>query len=109
MPYLVTQMTYPTHKIDEVVKTTMEMMKKYPPDENLMEILVMCSTRTENGIKFIGIGNVKEGKFEKAFELENNQVAMFYHIEGVETKTEIWSSMDESFAIVGKSKPKGLK
>ena len=109
MPYLVNQMTFPTHKIDEVTNATMEIMKKYPPDENLLEILAMCETRTENGIKFIGIGNPKEGKLEKAVELTNNQMAMYYDIEGVESKTEIWSTMDEVFAIVGRSKPEGIK
>jgi hypothetical protein len=109
MPYLVNQMTFPTHKTDEVTNTTMEMMKKYPLDENLMEILAMCETRTENGIKFIGIGNPKEGKLAKAIELTNKQMAMYYDIEGVETKTEIWSTIDESFAIIGEKKPDGLK
>ena len=105
MPYLVNKMTYPTHKIDEVVKTTLEMIEKNPPDESLIETLAMCSRRTDKGIEFIGIFNIKEGKFEKAFEDTNNNNAMYFHIEGVETQTEIWSTMEESFAMVGQKKP----
>ena len=108
MPNIVTTITYPTHKNDEVAKTTFEMFTKYPTDNTLGEVLTRCAKSTENGMKVIAILKPKEGKLEECLDLLNKQLLMFFPIEGFESSIELWSTMEEGFANLDLNMPEGF-
>ena len=93
MPYIVSNGHFPTDKIEEVQNVYFEMLKKYPHDELFGEMVVSNYTRTKKGMKFMGIKEVKKGKFDDFVERTNKELAMFYDIPGFQSKTEIWSTM----------------
>jgi hypothetical protein len=105
MPYLVTTVYYPSDIIDEVIKTYLDMVKKYPYDKSLGEEVVHGSIRTRDGIKVLHIIDVKKGKLEKAVDFSNKRLAMFYGVDGYESKTQIYSTIEEGFDILGLKAP----
>jgi hypothetical protein len=106
MPYLVTTSYYPSDKAEETAKITLEMIKKYPDDKKLGETIVFGSTRTPNGIKGLSIREIKKGKLDAAVDFVNKRVAMFYGVAGYESKTEIYSTLEEGMGLLGIKVPK---
>jgi hypothetical protein len=67
MPYIITTSMYPSDKGEEVAKRYLEAMAKYPPDASLGTQIVPAAVKTTlQGIKVIGITEVKKGKYEDA-------------------------------------------
>ena len=67
MPYIFTTSLYPSDKAPEVAKRYLEAIAKYPPDADLGTQLVPAAvTTTLQGIKVVGIIEVKKGKLEDA-------------------------------------------
>ncbi|NHI89119.1 MAG: hypothetical protein EAX87_06315 [Candidatus Thorarchaeota archaeon] len=104
MPYIVTHSRYPTHKIPEVSKRYLEVMKKFPPDETLSEEIVPASVKaTELGIATIGISLVKEGKLDEALKRTTQSMLMYHDIEGYEFSIEVQNTVSEALAFLGMS------
>ena len=106
MPYIFVTTWYPSHKVTEVVKVYLEMLKKYPEDESLVETIIPAAVNTGcEGIKSLAVTKVKEGKLEEALTRTGTQMAIFHGVEGFEYSTEVWSTIEEAMAMIGKSMP----
>ena len=106
MPYIVVRTCWPSAKIPEIIKIAIEVAKKYPPDDSLGEDIVPNAVKaTTDGIKTISVTEVKEGKLEEAIKRTNNSVVMYAPIEGFEASIEVWSTLPEAYATLGKVPP----
>ncbi len=106
MPYIITTSIYPTEKAPEVAEKYLEAMKKYPPDENLaVEVVPAAVKSTHEGVKVLGIAEVKEGKLEDALKQIVNRMVMFMSIPGYRYSTAIYYKVEEALALIGMSLP----
>ncbi len=106
MPYIVTTSVYPTEKGPEVAEKYLEALKKYPPNENFgVEVVPAAVKSTYEGVKVIGIEEVKEGKLEDALKKTVNMMVMFQSIPGYRYSTEIYYKVEEALALIGMSLP----
>ena len=106
MPYIFVTTWYPSHKVTEVVKVYLEMLKKFPEDESLGEAIIPAAVNTGcEGVKSLAVNKVKEGKLEESLTRTGTQMAMFQNVEGFEYSVEIWSTVEEAMAMIGKSMP----
>jgi hypothetical protein len=106
MPYLVTTSMYPTDKGTEVGKRYLEALSKYPPDENLAINVVPAAVKaTPQGIRVIGIVEVKKGKLEEAYTRTVSMMVMFHNIEGFEYTVDIYLKVEEAMPLIGMSLP----
>ncbi|MFX1373300.1 MAG: hypothetical protein ACFFCE_15715 [Promethearchaeota archaeon] len=106
MTYIFVYSWYPSHKTEEVVKVYLEMLKKFPVDESLVEEIIPSAVKTGcEGIKTLGVNKVMEGKLEDALTRARTQMAMFLSIEGFEYSIEVWATVEEGLAVIGKSLP----
>ncbi|MBC8458405.1 MAG: hypothetical protein H8D67_10465, partial [Deltaproteobacteria bacterium] len=104
MPYIIATSVYPTDKVKEVVEKYFEALQKFPLDENLeTEVVPVASKTTKKGVKTMSIGEVKEGKLEKALARAGSTVALFYDIVGFECTIDVYSTAEEGFAALGVS------
>jgi len=106
MPYIFVFTWYPSHKVEEAVKIYLEMLKKFPEDESLGELIIPTAVNTGcEGIKGLAVSKVKEGKLEDALTRTGAQMAMFLSVEGFEYSIEVWSTVEEAMTTIGKSIP----
>ena len=102
MSYIFTTSLYPSDKAVEVTKKYLEAITKYPPDDSLGTQLVPAAvTTTLQGIKVIGIIEVKKGKFEDQMTKIQNMMAMFHSIQGFEYTVERYATVEEAMKIIG--------
>jgi hypothetical protein len=101
-PYIIVTTWQPAHKVPEVVKMYLEVLKKYPHDEELSEWVVPGAITTgEYGVKGLEIYKVKEGKLEEQLTRLSMAMAMFHSIEGYAYSIRVWMTMEEALAAVG--------
>ena len=106
MPYIITTSWYPTHKTQEVAEKYLEMLEKYPPDESLGEgIVPVAVTTNQQGIKTMGITEVKEGKLEEALASNRRSMVMYHDIEGFEYSVEVYMNVVEALEFIGMTLP----
>lgn len=107
MPYLVSFTCWPSDKTDEVLKKAIEVLQKYPPDPSLGEPVVPNAAKaTLNGIKTIGITEVKEGKLEESLARARAILNMYaIRVAGFEYSIEVWSNVEEAYASIGQKPP----
>ena len=104
MPYIITTSIYPSDKASEVAERYLEALQKYPPDENLATQLVPAAVKsTHEGIKVVGILEVKPGKFEEAYTRTVNMMVMFHGIVGFEYTMEMYFKVEEALSLIGMS------
>jgi hypothetical protein len=102
MSYIFTTSLYPSDKAVEVAKKYVEAITKYPPDDSLGTQLVPAAvTTTLQGIKVIGIIEVKKGKFEDQMNKIQNMMAMFHSIQGFEYTVERYATVEEAMKTIG--------
>lgn len=105
MPYLFIKSTYPSHKIDEVVKKILEVMQKFPPDLSLGEQVAGATKADEKGIVGLTVYEVKEGKFDEAMKRWMIVMSEFRNIEGYEYSMDVWATTIEAFGAIGMTPP----
>ncbi|MHA2401149.1 MAG: hypothetical protein ACXADU_19965 [Promethearchaeota archaeon] len=105
MPYIISKLIYPPHKIEEMVKKVIEITPKYPPDPSLGEVVVSATKTSEDGIVTLTILEVKEGKLQEALNLASRNVSEFRTIEGVRYPLEVWGTTVEAYAAIGMTPP----
>lgn len=106
MPYIVTTSIFPTEKGPEVAEKYLEALLKYPPDENLVVELVPAAVKsTHEGIKTLGVIEVKEGKLEDALQRIVNMMVIFQDISGYRYSTDIYYKIEEALALIGMRLP----
>ncbi|MFW9943064.1 MAG: hypothetical protein ACFFFT_18650 [Candidatus Thorarchaeota archaeon] len=104
--YIVSITKFPVSKGKEVGERFIEATKKFPPDRTIeKEILRMAAKITGDHVVSIGISEVKEGKFQEAFQ-RGHEVMMFYSdIEGISFDVQPYLSGVEAFPLVGLKMP----
>ena len=106
MPYLIVRSCWPSARIPEIIKKAIEVLKKYPPDDSLGEAIVPNAVKTTtDGIKTISVTEVKKGKLEEAIARTNEALVMYAPVEGWEASIEVWSTLTEAYAVLGKVPP----
>jgi len=105
VPYIFIKSTYPSHKIDELLKKNLEVVPKYPPNPSLGETVVSATKADGQGIVSLSIYEVKKGKFEEAMDLWVKGQMEFRNIEGYEFSIETWVTAAEAFAAIGMTPP----
>jgi hypothetical protein len=106
VPYVINTSWYPTHKTTEVAQKYFEMLEKYPSDDSLGEgVVPVAVTTTPQGIKTMGITEIKEGKLEEALTRFRESMVMFHDIEGFEYSIEVYMTVVEALGLIGMSLP----
>ena len=106
MPYLITTSLYPSEIAPEVGARYLEALAKYPPDESLGSPTVPAAVNTTHqGIKVIGISDVKEGKLEEALRRTGDIMVMFHSIVGFEYTVRVYSKVEEAMSAIGMDMP----
>ena len=99
MPYIITTITYPSHKRNDVIKKFLEI--RTPPDESLGELIAQPVTMNKKGIKVMAIFKPKEGKFEEAFRRARTIQYEYKDIEGYESEIKVWATFPEAAETAG--------
>ena len=107
MPYLVTTSTYPSDLATAVAERYFEALQKYPVDENQVKELVPAAVKSTNqGLKVMGVWEVKEGKLEGALKRLTDFMVMFQTIPGFEYTIDTNWSVEEALGMLGMELPK---
>jgi hypothetical protein len=106
MPYIITDSRYPSNIASEVGTRYLEALSKYPPDESLgTEIVPAAVTTTHQGIKVIGISDIKEEKLQEALRRTGDMMVMFHSIVGFEYTVRVYSKVEEAMSAIGMDMP----
>jgi hypothetical protein len=104
LPYIVIFVKCPSHIIGKFTQKALEAVKKnlFPDDESLQELRVRSAWKTtEDGVRFLSVTSVKEGKLEEALKLVNKEIIYYSDIEGFESSVEVWGTWQEGFEAMG--------
>jgi len=96
---------YPHKVANEVAKKYIEMVKKYPADPSLGEMLTLGTRATLEGIKVVSIGSIAKGKVEEALSNLATQYQEYTSIEGFKWQVEMLMDMAEAYKAVGMTAP----
>jgi hypothetical protein len=106
MPYLIATSVYPSDKATEVAEKYLEAIQKYPPDENLgTPVVPVAAKTTKQGLKVMGITEVKAGKLEEVLDRARNMMTMFNDIVGFESTLDVYMTLAEGLGSLGMSMP----
>lgn len=107
MPYIISFTKWPSDKASEVIKIAIEVAQKYPPDDSLGEPVVPNAVKGSlEGLRTLSVTEVKEGKLEEALTRAMEILAMYgTQIEGFEYSIEVWATLAEAYASIGKTPP----
>ena len=106
MPYMFVTAFFPSEKAKDVGTRYLEERKKFPRDRSLMKVIVEAVKTTTDGIKTVGISQIKEGKLEAAMIRQQNASALYHDIEGYEYSIDIYWTAAEALAVIGMEPPK---
>ena len=99
MVYIILKSFYPFQKADEVKEIYMEVMKRYPPDKSIAELVIPIAGRaTEKGSEGMTVWKLKEGKFDEFVKRLMASMVEFYKVEGFGYRVEVWSTLEESLS-----------
>ncbi|MFW9865012.1 MAG: hypothetical protein ACFFEN_02865 [Candidatus Thorarchaeota archaeon] len=106
MVLMVVTVHIPPDKANELAKSYIESLKKYPPDPSISKTLAIGVRPTKYGYKIIGVGDVVKGKFGEAFlrQVQSSQEASV-DIEGYRYEIETFMDITEAMPIVGMKAP----
>lgn len=100
--YIVTTCTYPSDKAKEVAQMHLKALTKYPDDASLGTFVVHGAVRgTLQGLSVMLIFEPKKGKFEEAYALGVNRLAMFHDIPGFEYEIKAHYTIAEAMKVIG--------
>ncbi len=101
MPIVITTLAYPSHKLNEVWKRYLQVREKFTFDESLGELIAQPVKLTTDGIRFLNIVTVKEGKLEEVLKILQKDHLQYIDIEGYEFSFEVWNTFEEGLGIAG--------
>ena len=104
--YLMMTSVYPSDKDKELVEKYIEILGKYPPDDNLYtEVVPLAVKRTEKGVKTINVVEVKPGKLEETLIRYTTAMVICNDIEGFEYTIDAYLTAGEAMSTIGMSVP----
>ncbi len=102
MPYIIIRTLYPPCKIDEAAKKYVEIMEKFPPDDNLGKVVVpVAVTITTDGVEALAISEVKRDKLADALDYTAKVMLEYRNIEGYKYEIKTWSTGEEALGMLG--------
>jgi hypothetical protein len=104
MPYIVVFMKCPSHVLRPFVNKAIEAYQKnlFPDDESVQQVIVQSAGKiTEDGVRFLSVTLVKEGKLEEAWNSAMKEMVHYSEIEGVESSVEVWATVQEGLQSLG--------
>ena len=105
MVYIMITTWGPASKVAEVGKKFIE-VRKTPLDRSIMKRVVPMGVRMlKDGIRNIGIYEVKPGKTEEAMGELTKRMLAFSEIEGFEVEMEVLMSGTEAMPLIGLKMP----
>jgi len=100
--YIIVESVYPSDNAKDVAKRYLKVMEKYPDDLSLATPIVLGAVRTTHqGITVMAILEPKKGKFEEAYALAVNRMAMFHDIQGFEYEFKTSYTLEEAMEVIG--------
>ncbi|MFW9968906.1 MAG: hypothetical protein ACFFDF_01815 [Candidatus Odinarchaeota archaeon] len=108
MPHIITSIKCLSHVTEKFVEKALETIKKnmFPDDESQQEVLVRSAWKiSDDGIRFLSITNVKEGKLEESLKRIYKELLYYSEIEDLESNVEVWGTWRESFEALGIEPP----
>jgi hypothetical protein len=100
--YIMTTVYYPNDMADKFIERMMKTMEKYPPDENLGEVVLPPIGRgTKDGIEGLSVSKVNKGKMEEVMILIGKQMREYVDIPGFRYDTKIFTGAEEAMEIYG--------
>lgn len=106
MPYIITTSLYPADKVNEVAEKYLEAIQKYPIDADLgTEIIPAAVKSTKEGIRVMGVLEVKEGKLEEALSRNVKFMQSFMSVQGYNYTTDINLTINEALGVLGIATP----
>ncbi|MFX0134851.1 MAG: hypothetical protein ACFFDN_14515 [Candidatus Hodarchaeota archaeon] len=105
MVLIVTTVLYPPGKAKDVGKKYIEVLKKFPPDRSIAKTVLVAARSTKDGIKVIGISDVKKGKYEETLMRAVQGQQEFTDIDGYTYEIETFLDITEAMPIVGLEAP----
>jgi len=107
MPIVVIHTQWPHSASEEVGKSYLEVMKKYPADRSLYKpTLSACVKATKKGFKGLAIDEVKEGKLQETLDLVYRWMLMFGNlVKGLKYEIEVFMAGVEAMPMIGLKMP----
>ena len=106
MPYIVVMTWTPLSKGKQVVEIYAKVRQKYPVDKTLTKELIQGVLKVEGDkSKSISISKVKDGMMNKALLRQQEAMAMFHDVEGIEYTIDVYFDFPESFSMIGMQAP----
>jgi hypothetical protein len=104
--YIVTETWWPPDKSEEVGKTYLKAMNKFPDDRSLGKTTIQSATWAEkDGFRSITIYTVKPGKIKEAMDQHMNRLLLLGAVEGYRFQVNVAYDMVESMPFVGLEAP----
>lgn len=100
--YVIVTASYPNDKVKEVADMYIKAITKYPPDDSLATPVVPVAVRaTLQGIRVIGVHEIKKGKLEAAMARMSTIQTMFYGIQGYRWTMKTYLNLEEAMNTLG--------
>ncbi len=97
--YIMTNISYPSDKVDEVVKKFVEVEEKYPQEERVTSPVFPGGVYSDDdGIHTISIVDVAEGKMTYAINMTYKILNEYRNIEGYRYKIRPLLTIEEAMA-----------
>ncbi|MFX0178265.1 MAG: hypothetical protein ACFE85_18760 [Candidatus Hodarchaeota archaeon] len=107
--YIIITSWYPSHKNEEVLKTYLEVLKKYPPSKVPGKLIMpVAVTTTKNGLKTMRVIETKMDdaqEYADASRMIGEMMAEFLNIEGYEYSIRSWSTIGEAMRTIKREAP----
>jgi len=106
MVLIMSTIWYPHGQSSAVAQKYVEVFKKYPSDPSRSETLTIGVTSEKDGIKTIGISNIKKGRYVEALaEAYKFQRDMASGIDGYKYQIETLMDITEAMGTLGMKPP----
>ncbi len=106
MVYIVKETWWPPDKSEEVGKTYLKAMNKFPDDRSLGKTTIQSATWAEkDGLPALAIYTVKPGKIKEAMDQHMNRLLLLGAVEGYRFQVNVAYDMVESMPFVGLEAP----
>ena len=106
MVYLILDIWYPPGKESEAGNKYLEVMKKYPPDETLAEVVIPFAVNsTPEGTHSITVSEVKKGKLEESIKVTTRNMLEFSSIEGLRYQIRTYLTAPEAMSFINLKMP----
>ena len=104
--YILVQCQYPAHIADEIGKSYIDAMAKFPDDKSIAKPIVKaCVKANLDGITVIAISQIKEGKTKDAMGLISGRMLVLAKVKGFKYSIDVTYDAIEAMGLLGMEAP----